>query len=444
MKKFGLIGHPLGHSMSERIHHLLFERSGVQAEYKMMDFPQDELEYNIGWAKEHLQGFNCTIPYKQSVIPYLDEVDDRAAFYGAVNTVKNMDGKLKGFNTDWQGFNKALANGKIALKDKNVFVLGTGGVSRIMAFESLLAHARKVIIHSRTFANAEKLVNELNERTGSDRAAVYEAQHADVILNGTPAGMWPRTGEMPLPKEIVQKAEAVFDTIYNPVMTPLLLYARQQKIANENGLSMLVMQAAEAEKIWGIGDFNQGELNDVITRVSGEIGKSFSPNIVLTGFMGSGKTTIGKLLAEKLHYRLIDIDQKIVEKEGKTISDIFDTEGEMYFRNIETEMIQQSVREEGQIIATGGGAVISETNEKIIRQSPCLIIYLETSLSIIIKRLQSCDDRPLIQGKDFIEKTTKLYHERSDRYGESCNIAIDANGDENDIVDEIVRLMAKY
>lgn len=443
MQKFGLMGNPLGHSMSEFIHNALFKISEMQAEYVMMDFPPDQLADKVRWAGEHLQGFNCTIPYKRSVMQYLDEIDERAAFYGAVNTVCNTDGKLKGYNTDWQGFNRSLAKANITLRGKNVLVLGAGGVSRIMAFEAVLGEAGKVMIHSRTDHNSQKLVSELNQNTGGDKAEIYGGQRADIILNGTPQGMWPKTGELPLSKETIKTAEGIFDTIYNPIKTSLLLYAEEQGIVNENGLSMLVLQAAEAQRIWGTGDFSETELNGIISDAGKEICRLFPVNIVLTGFMGSGKSTVGKLLADRLNYRFVDIDEKIAEYEGKTIPQIFETKGEAYFRKIETKMIQQAVGERAQVIATGGGAIMDDVNEKIIRQNSCFIIYLEADPDNILKRISDCKDRPLIQGEDLAEKTMKLYDSRLERYRASCSVKIDANKSETHIIKQIIKLLYK-
>lgn len=263
-KEFGLIGYPLGHSISPEIHTRLVQ----PCTYACYEIPPEELGKEIERLRV-LGGYNVTIPHKTEIIQYLDKLDKKAALFGAVNTVKNEKGKSIGYNTDCEGFLRALKGAGIKLGGR-VLVLGSGGVSRMFAFESVLAGA-DVTIAARNAAKALEIKREIKEKTKKDCRIITLSTVGgayDLIINGTPVGMYPNVDECPLPKEVVEQAGAVFDAIYNPRETLLLRYANEAGVKAVNGLSMLVWQAAVAEEIWNGVKFNDTAVAEIIEQLA--------------------------------------------------------------------------------------------------------------------------------------------------------------------------------
>lgn len=262
-KEFALIGCPLGHSISPKIHARLMKTAGIDGAYSCREIKPEKLG-EADFLRE-LDGYNVTIPHKTNIIPLLDELDEKAALFGAVNTVKNESGVSKGYNTDCEGFLRALDTAGIELKGR-VLVLGSGGVSRMFAFESVL-HGADVTIAARNAAKALEIKNEIKEKTKKNCRIITlstAAKGYDLIINGTPVGMFPHTDESPVSREVVEGAGAVFDAIYNPGETKLLTYAREAGVPCSNGLSMLVWQAAVAEEIWNGIKFESDDVNKII------------------------------------------------------------------------------------------------------------------------------------------------------------------------------------
>ncbi len=268
-KKFGLIGYPLGHTKSPDIHKRLMESSRVFGAYSVYEIKPENLGSEKSQKKlESLDGYNVTIPHKTAIIPLLDKLDKKAALFGAVNTVKNENGRSTGYNTDCEGFLRALRGAGIKLGGR-VLVLGSGGVSRMFAFESVL-HGADVTIAARNAASALAIKKELKEKTKKDCRIITLSTvggEYDLIINGTPVGMFPNVDESPLPREIVEKAGAVFDAVYNPEETLLLKYAREAGVKGVNGLSMLVWQAAVAEEIWNGVKFDNAIVDGIIKQL---------------------------------------------------------------------------------------------------------------------------------------------------------------------------------
>lgn len=266
MKKFALTGYPLGHSMSPVIHRELFKLNNVEASYELVEINPDDFENGLQKMME-FDGFNVTIPHKIAVIPRLDEVSQRAQLFGSVNTVNNKNGVLSGHNTDCYGFLRALEMAGIKLEG-NVLVCGSGGVSRMFAFETVLAGASLTIaVRNADIEAGEQIKKEIKEKLDKDIKLITLDEvdgEWDVLINGTPVGMYPNTEACVLPKEKVQKAKAVFDAVYNPLETKLIAYAKECGAKYSNGLPMLVWQAAVAEEIWLDVSFSMEQIKDVL------------------------------------------------------------------------------------------------------------------------------------------------------------------------------------
>ena len=402
-KRCGLIGERLGHSFSPAIHGMLSDY-----EYKLYELSPEQVGPFLE-AKAY-DGLNVTIPYKKTVIPYCDELTDAARSIGSVNTiVKRPDGTLLGHNTDYDGFLWLLKNAGAKVEGKKAVVLGSGGASvTVQAALRDLGAAQVVVV----------------SRSGGDN---YEniARHADakILVNATPVGMYPKTGVSPVDLDVFTALEGVFDVIYNPAKTRLLLEAEKRGIPCANGLGMLVAQAkAAAERFTGklIDD-------EKVYTIRAELQRS-TRNILLIGMPGSGKSTVGAALAEKLGRKLVDADALIVEKAGCTIPEIFEKDGEEGFRRIEHEVLCEISKESGLVIATGGGVVTRPENMDPMRQNS-LIVWLLRDLNKLPR-----DGRPLSQKNPLAE----MFKVREPLYRAAADCIADNNGSLEDTVNQIL------
>lgn len=274
--RFGLIGHPLGQSISPQIHQRLMEIAGIRGDYSLIDIVPEVFERKTVSLK-NLSGFNVTIPYKRAIVPFLSGISEKARRCGAVNTVKCDGGGMYGFNTDSEGFVRSLEKAGIPLKG-HVLVLGAGGVSRMMACEALAAGC-EVVIASRHKESADSAKLDLLKQFPN---AIIDTQNLggidsgfDLIVNGTPAGMYPDTQGCPLRSGVAGKSAAVFDAIYNPRQTVLLKEAAAGGAKTLGGLSMLVRQAAAAQEIWNGIKFNDGDIAGLISQMSALISSRY-------------------------------------------------------------------------------------------------------------------------------------------------------------------------
>ncbi|MDY4487584.1 MAG: shikimate kinase [Candidatus Limivicinus sp.] len=405
-KRCGLIGEKLGHSFSPAIHGKL-----ADYEYKLYELSPEQVGPFL--EKKEYDGLNVTIPYKKTVIPYCDELTEAAKSIGSVNTiVKRPDGTLLGHNTDYDGFMWLLKNAGAEVKGKKALVLGTGGASvTVQAALRDLGAASVVVI----------------SRSGEDN---YEniARHSDakILVNATPVGMYPKTGVSPVDLDSFTALEGVFDVVYNPAKTQLLLDAEKRGIPCANGLGMLVAQAkAACERFTGepIDD-------EKVYTIKAEMERN-TRNVMLIGMPGSGKSTVGAALAEKLGRKLVDVDERIVEMAGCSIPEIFAKEGEEGFRKIEHQALCEVSKESGLVIATGGGVVTRRENLDPMRQNS-LIVWLLRDISLLPK-----DGRPLSQANSL----TEMFKVREPMYRAAADCIADNNGSLEDTVKQILEAM---
>lgn len=278
-KKYAVIGHPIGHTMSPFIHSRLFELSGIEAEYSVMDIPVGELEKSYKETLSGLDGFNITIPHKTAIIPFLSSLDRKAEMYGSVNTV-DTDGK--GYTTDPDGFIKAL--GAYGVKpDGNVVIVGTGGVARIMAFEAAKAGANITIavrhedIHMVSALACEILDKTIHPAVSTcyiDRIEKLD-KDIDLLVNATPVGMYPNADNMAVNESIIEKSKVVFDAVYNPLETKLIKTAKKMGKTAIGGMSMLVWQAVELHRIWDGSVYDKKDIEKLCEDAAAELEKIF-------------------------------------------------------------------------------------------------------------------------------------------------------------------------
>lgn len=398
--KYGLIGEKLGHSFSKPIHESIADYT-----YEIKEIAREDLDAFMK-AKEFC-GINVTIPYKADVIPYLDYIDPVAESIGAVNTIVNRDGKLYGYNTDFGGLKMLIEKCGFDYKDKKVLIAGTGGTSKT-ANAVANALGAKTVLHVGRPESAGYM--------GISYENVYSLHgDADYIINTTPLGMYPDCDGYSLEVSRFKSLKGLTDVVYNPLKTRLSQKAEECGVKSACGLYMLVCQAVLACEIF------TGEKFDT-KKIAGEIFAEIvkeKQNIVLVGMPGSGKSTIGKALSEKLGKKFIDTDEMIVSEHG-IISDIFAQKGETYFRDAETEQVKKAAKMNGMVIATGGGAVLRKENVDALKQNG-VVFFLDRPLEDIMPT----DDRPL--SSDF-EALKKRYDERYGIYLASCDEKIHVDG----------------
>lgn len=277
VKKYAVIGHPIGHTMSPFIHKRLFELSGINAEYGVIDIPPEELKTQYEAVLKKLDGYNITIPHKQNIIPLLSDIDSKAKLYGSVNTVLNSEGTSKGFTTDPDGFLKALEYAEIPLKDR-VVILGCGGAARTMAYEAVLAGAQlEFAVREQSLVKAQKLAEEIKIKLKSNDIKCVKTTEISgeikTLINATPVGMTPNVDGQPISDEQLKNCENVFDAIYNPLETKLIKKAKANGSNAEGGMSMLVWQAVVAHKHWDGSDYDVAEIEKLCADAYEELKK---------------------------------------------------------------------------------------------------------------------------------------------------------------------------
>ena len=428
---YALFGWPLGHTMSPELHAQLFEASGQDADYIGVAVPPEDLPEAFELAKRKLGGINCTIPHKKAVIPLLDDIDTAARDLHSVNTVRFADGKATGFNTDILGFAESLTRDEVSLKGKKVLLLGYGGAASVMAYHCAREGAH-LTITGRNLEKASVLQQQITDSVPHAHVSVFSRRHIprdiQIVLNSTPVGMFPKENLAPL-HYLPHKTEYVFDAIYNPPVTATMRLANPRKTKTRDGLYMLVMQAAHAQTIWSGVTFEPQACETILRRTYGKMAvkrlheKHNRRNIVLCGFMGSGKTTIGRKLARVTGLDFVDADQYLEEKEGRKISEIFAEKGEAYFRDRETAYIRELSQRDGIVLSLGGGAVLRPENVSAVKQTG-LLIHLDTPFYRILKNLSYSNNRPLLDKPDKQAETRRLYNARKAIYHRVSDVSV--------------------
>lgn len=402
---YGLLGRTLSHSLSPQIHAHFYSQP-----YEL--FCREPEELDAFFADRSLKAYNVTIPYKVEAYNRCDRLSDTAKKIGSVNTVIRLDdGTLYGDNTDYFGFSYMSASCGADYNGKKVLVLGSGGASLTVCAVAEDCGAREIIVVSRN-----------GENNYQNLSLHYDA---DIIVNTTPVGMYPHNGERLIDLTKFTELQCVLDLIYNPCKTQLLLDAEELGIPHANGLTMLVAQALRsAEQFIGkkLGD-------ETIERVYNAI-LSEQKNIVLIGMPGCGKSTVGKLLCEKLGREVLDTDSEIVKADGRTIPEIFSADGEGFFRQLETQAVKNVGKQLGKIVATGGGAVMKKENRDALKQNGT-VIYLKKDLSLL-----SLDGRPLSKDEDAVRK---IYEARKDTYEAFADYTVEVSNDADITAERVIK-----
>lgn len=406
MLRCGLLGRTLGHSYSPAIHQELGEY-----EYKLYEKEPDELAaFLTGGAFDAL---NVTIPYKKDVIGYCAVMSPAARRIGSVNTiVRRADGTLYGDNTDLDGFSYMVRSSGVDVAGKKALVFGSGGASVTACDVLKTMGAASVTVIS---------------RSGPDNYENLD-RHADaqILVNTTPLGMYPKNGVSPVSLAQFPQCQGVFDVVYNPARTALLLQAETLGIPHAGGLSMLVAQAKRASELFTGRAIFDGE----IARIEKKLATGMQ-NIILVGMPGCGKSAVGAAVAAALGRPLYDSDALVVERCGMPIPEFFRLQGEAAFRALETEALADLGKRSGSVIATGGGSVLREENYAHLHQNG-VIIWLRRALSAL-----PVDGRPISQSHDLHE----LYRAREPRYRRFADSIVDNCGSVQDAAQKILEVL---
>ena len=402
--EYGLIGEKLGHSYSQMIHARL-----ADYRYELKEIAPERLDAFI--EARNFRGLNVTIPYKQAVMKHCAELSPEAMEVGSVNTLLvRPDGSLYGHNTDIDGFIYMLRRGEIDPAGAKAVILGSGGTSLTARAALTRLGAREIVTVSR--------------KGSVDYAALY-AEHADaeILVNATPVGMYPKNGASPVELDRLPKVRGVADVIYNPEKTALILAAQAKGIPAVSGLSMLVAQAREAAELFAGHAIPAGRVEDIVSEIGAQ-----TLNLILVGMPGCGKSTLGQAVAAALQREFVDCDAEIVRRAGKSIPEIFAQDGEGAFRALESGVLADVCRGHGLVISTGGGAVLRAENRDAMRQNGrvCLI---RRALALLPR-----DGRPLSASEDAV---ARLWEARRAAYETAADFPVENDGTVEEAAEKI-------
>ena len=402
--EYGLIGEKLGHSYSQMIHARL-----ADYRYELKEVAPERLDAFI--EARNFRGLNVTIPYKQAVMKHCAELSPEAMEVGSVNTlIVRPDGSLFGHTTDIDSFIYMLRRGEIDPAGAKAVILGSGGTSLTARAALTRLGAREIVTVSR--------------KGPVDYAALY-AEHADaeILVNATPVGMYPKNGASPVELDRLPKVRGVADVIYNPEKTALILAAQAKGIPAVSGLSMLVAQAREAAELFAGHAIPAGRVEDIVSEIGAQ-----TLNLILVGMPGCGKSTLGQAVAAALQREFVDCDAEIVRRAGKSIPEIFAQDGEGAFRALESGVLADVCRGHGLVISTGGGAVLRAENRDAMRQNGrvCLI---RRALALLPR-----DGRPLSASEDAV---ARLWEARRAAYETVADFPVENDGTVEEAAEKI-------
>lgn len=377
----GLIGEKLTHSFSKQIHEKIRKDS-----YELIRL--NEEEFHQFMKKKEFEAINVTIPYKEKVIPYCDVIDEKATQIQAINCIRNDNGVLYATNTDFDGLRNMILNHSIHLKDKIVAICGTGGTSKTAKAVALSLQAKAIYQVGR------------NKKNCLSYEEMKQHQEIEIIINTTSVGMYPNNDEQIIDLRDFPQCVGVIDVIYNPLTTALCLQAKQLGIPCVNGLEMLVGQALKASEFFYQDHLDPSLLSTITKQLNHDL-----RNIVLIGMPSCGKSTIGKKLATLCQKDFVDLDEEIVQMTHQSIPEIFATQKEEGFRQLEIQVCQQFASKHHQVIACGGGIIKNEINIQRLKQNG-ILVYIQRDVNQLLLH----SGRPLSTSREALIEMEKQRH----------------------------------
>lgn len=412
---YGLLGKKLGHSFSKDIHETFTDK-----DYQLIELN----DVSTFMSDKKFSGINVTIPYKKTVIPYIDKLSVDAKEIGVVNTILNKEGILFGYNTDIDGLSFALDYNNVSVSGKDVIIIGNGSTSRTIKHLCKMRKARKVTIFARNPLKDQYLLTDLNKHSD-----------ASILFNATPVGMFPNNLQsLNINFDELHSLEFVMDVVYNPLSSNLLLEAKKRNIKTENGLLMLVTQATKAIELFhGINVSDK----EILTYYKNLLIKT--NNFVFIGMPMSGKSFLSRLVGKLYNKDVIDLDYEITKTAKISIPEIFETKGEKHFRELEHNEVIKYSKLNNKAISCGGGVILDKKNVHYLKQNG-VIIFIDFPLEELLK----CNpkDRPLLKNSNSLEK---LYKERYNLYRDNADIIISKKSfDQNETMTQIEEKISEY
>lgn len=416
---FAVFGSPIQHSLSPYLQTELAKKINLDITYLKVEVSKETLPTAVRIAREKLIGFNCTHPLKENILNFLDYYDEKTHILNACNTVFVDCGKLYGYNTDGYGIKNALSDYGISLQDAKALLLGCGGAASAFAYEAACANTHLTIAarnQEKALQFANRFPNLKYQIIPFDRIS---GQY-DFVVNSTPIGMVSNADETPVDLSKIGTA-FVYDMIYEPAMTKLLSDAEARGIPFDNGLSMLVYQGAESQMHWFGHQHSQEDQRAVLDALTAQKAKDHlgDRNIVLSGFMCAGKTTLGRALADVLGLTFLDTDKVLEEEFGCEISDFFARYGEAEFRKREAQTILRLSEKKNCVLALGGGAILNPDSAAALRKNG-VVLFLNPPLETLMKRFHNDGLRPLLKQNNW----KPLYQERLPIYQKTAHKSV--------------------
>ena len=410
MNLYAVTGNPILHSKSPNIFNEIISKNKLEAVYFRL--AADNAKEAISIFKSlQLKGMNVTAPFKTEIMELLDEIDVEAKKINAVNTIVNISGKLKGFNTDFIGVTESFKDQGIDLNKKKCVIIGAGG-------------AGKASVYSMHKAGAEIIIIDIDEKTAQSVATEFgclakpykelelHVRQSEIIVYAVDAALVEAVKE-----EWITKEHVIYDVNYKPSFLNDIVKNKGCKLIT--GAEMLINQAIPGY------EYYFGTTPDKSIMWNGfhqQIADKKKKTIALIGFMGCGKTSVGKELAFKLNYTFIDLDVSIERYTGKTISEIFKTKGEEEFRKIEQIILKNEITKENVIVSCGGGIILNKENRTLLKEN-ALTFWLYNSIETSVLRAND-GTRPLLNTENPIGKAKNLFESRKEFYADAADMLV--------------------
>lgn len=464
----GVIANPVEHSLSPLLQNLYAERTGVNLAYVPFKVKEEQLEEAVKGAYAlNLLGLNVTVPHKQAVMKYLVEIDQTAADIGAVNTLVRVEHGFKGYNTDVPGLTRAVKEEGIRMEGRSCILIGAGGAAKAAAYMLAREGASVIYLLNRSLDKAEALAVWVNRLFGREvvkplALTEYESIPGDgyFAIQCTNVGMHPKVDAAPIEeKDFYRKISEAYDCIYTPAETKFMRLVKEAGGKAASGLNMLLYQGVIAYELWNpdvkVEEEAIAAARELLQQRLG-IG-AFAPaeeqrkngDIILIGFMGAGKTTVGQALAKSAGMEFADTDQMIEKRAGKEVRAIFSEDGEETFRRMETGLLQELVKEQeakttteentkATVYSVGGGLPMREENRKLLKRLG-RVVYLTITPDTVLTRLKGDTTRPLLAGSNVRERVEELLSLRDPLYREASHVCVVTDGKAlSRIVEEIL------
>lgn len=451
-KVCGIIANPVEHSMSPLMHNFFAQRTGVNLAYVPFKVEEGQLGHALkGAFALNILGMNVTVPYKQQVMEFLEDIDEDARAIGAVNTLVRTGHGYKGYNTDAAGLAQALLGAGISVRGETCILIGAGGAAKAAAYVLVKGGAESIYIMNRNVERAAELAGYINGLKGRGIAfplpldgygCLPREKGGYLAVQTTSVGVNPN-GDRVIIEDLnfYERIHTGVDLVYTPSRTRFMELVEQGGGKAVNGLDMLLYQGIISYELWNPGIRVDKDTVCLVKRLIEEhlSGSGPKDNLILIGFMGAGKTSVGDCYAREYGLPVIDTDQRIEAVAGMAISEIFETRGEEEFRRIETGVLEDLLAHtDHSIISVGGGLPLREENRVLLKKLGC-VVYLDVSPESVMDRLgRDVSDRPMLFGGDVEAKIRGLLSVRRPVYMGVSYVVVDVNGRRvEEIVEEI-------